>query len=273
MKKKIITIVAIVALVAVLAACLTACNKKSDWEYIEDKGTLVIGYTLINPLNYEDKDGNLIGFETEFATAVCEELGVKPVFQPIVWDSKIIELNAKNIDCIWNGMTITEELKENMDISIPYMENRQVAVTRKSDLEKFNSLEKMKTNGAVLGAERKSAGEKVISETKELADNEYVPLEAQANVLLELKAGTINVGFIDLVMASASVGENTDYSDLVIIDSVTVGESENYGVGLRKNSPETLSKINAAIKKLYADGFIDKLAEKYNLSNAILPQE
>ncbi|MBE7029049.1 MAG: transporter substrate-binding domain-containing protein [Ruminococcaceae bacterium] len=101
-----------------------------DLDYIKQKGELIIGITLFAPMNYNDENGKLIGFETEFATAVCEKLGVTPKFVEINWNSKEIELNSKNIDCIWNGMTITPERQENMSISVPYMQNKQVMVSK-----------------------------------------------------------------------------------------------------------------------------------------------
>ena len=103
----------------------------SDWSYIKNKGELIIGITYFAPMNYEDENGELIGFETEFAKAVCEVLGVKAKFQEINWSAKETELAAKNIDCIWNGMTITEEREENMSITIPYMQNKQVMIVKK----------------------------------------------------------------------------------------------------------------------------------------------
>ncbi len=103
---------------------------EGDLAAIKEKGELVIGITLFAPMNYYDENEKLIGFETEFATAVCEKLGVAPKFVEINWDTKEIELNAKSIDCIWNGMTITAERAENMSISVPYMENKQVMVSK-----------------------------------------------------------------------------------------------------------------------------------------------
>ena len=102
----------------------------SDWAYIQGKGKLVIGITYFAPMNYKDENGELVGFETEFAKAVCAQLGVEAVFQEISWSAKETELEAKNIDCIWNGMTITDERAENMSISIPYMQNKQVKVVK-----------------------------------------------------------------------------------------------------------------------------------------------
>ena len=106
-------------------------EKDSDWAYIQEKGKMIIGITYFAPMNYKDDSGKLIGFETEFATAVCEQLGVTPEFVVINWNTKETELAGKTIDCIWNGMTITEERQENMSISIPYMENKQVMITKK----------------------------------------------------------------------------------------------------------------------------------------------
>ena len=104
--------------------------KDSDWAYIQEKGELIIGITYFAPMNYKNDAGELVGFETEFAKAVCEVLGVKAKFQEINWSAKETELAAKNIDCIWNGMTITDERKEAMSITIPYMTNKQVMVVK-----------------------------------------------------------------------------------------------------------------------------------------------
>ena len=127
--KKILALIMALAMVFVLGAC-GGNAEQTDAEYITEKGTLVIGYTLFAPMNYEDDNQELIGFETEFAEAVCAKLGVDANFVEINWNSKEIELNSKNIDCIWNGMTITDERLENMSISVPYMENKQVMVSK-----------------------------------------------------------------------------------------------------------------------------------------------
>ena len=145
-KRSIAIIMAILAVVLcfALAACggdkntdgnatdgnATAGDVASDLAYIKDKGEMVIGYTEFAPMNYVDDEGNFIGFETEFAKAVCAELGVEAKFQLIDWSAKETELAGKTIDCIWNGMTITPEREENMSISIPYMANKQVMVVK-----------------------------------------------------------------------------------------------------------------------------------------------
>ena len=153
--KKIIALLMVAAMsTAVLTACSgstegsssdadtkTTSGSTSDWSYIENKGEMVIGVTYFEPMNYKDSNGELTGFETEFAQAVCKKLGVKATFQKIDWDSKEVELNSKTIDCIWNGLTINDERKTNMGISTPYMENKQVMVTKEGSEDKYKTAE------------------------------------------------------------------------------------------------------------------------------------
>lgn len=129
---------------------------KADYDAIIAKGELVIGYTVFAPIAYEE-DGQLIGFDIELAEAVCAKLGVTAKFQKIDWDTKVFELNSKNIDVIWNGMTITEELQKNTSITIPYLKNKQIAVIRKADSEKYKTTADM--NEAIIVVEKGSAGQ------------------------------------------------------------------------------------------------------------------
>ena len=182
-----------------------------------------------------------------------------------------MELQSGNIDVIWNGMTINQEYYENMEISNAYMTNRQVAIIKKSNASLYTDIASM--SDAKLGAEQQSAGEKAIRANGTLADNEMITLTAQTDVLNELKAGTIDVGFIDIVMATASVGEGTDYADLMIVENAMIGDDELYGIGMRKGSTELLEKINAAIKELYDDNTLTTIAAKYGLSSALVAQK
>ena len=249
------------------AADSSAVNSEaaeSDWAYIADKGTFVAGITLFEPMNYYDENGELTGFETEFTKAVCEKLGVEAKFQEIEWEQKELELNSKNIDAIWNGLTVTEERKENMAFSTPYIRNKQVVVIKAENADKYKDIESMA--GASCAAESGSAGQSAIEANDVLSQNEFVGASAQKDVLLEVKSGTIEIGVIDYVMAKASVGDGTDYSDLMIVDSVEL-QPEEYAVGLRKDDSETLAKVNAAIDELVADGTLKALAEKYDLAD------
>lgn len=255
-----------VAIAAVMSLSIVGCGEKAekdDLTYIKDNGKMVIGYTIMEPLNYTDKNGDFVGFETEFAKEVCKRLGVEAEFVKINWDSKEIELNSKNIDCIWNGMTITEERAENMSISTPYLENRQVLVVREEDVEKYsNSLK-----GAAVVAEDGSAGEEVMMSDKLFKDAQCTPVESQASALMEIAAGTSDVAVIDYVMAGGSVGEGTDFKNLVIIDKDF--ESEEYGIAFRKGSNVT-AEVNAIITEMMQDGSLIAIADKYGLTNILI---
>lgn len=235
-----------------------------DWQYIADKGNFVAGITLFEPMNYYDENGELTGFETEFTKAVCENLGVEAKFQEIEWDKKEIELNAKTIDAIWNGLTVTEERKENMGFSKSYVRNKQVVVIKADNKDKYTDEASMA--GASCAAESGSAGQTAIETSSVLSQNEFVGASAQKDVLLEVKAGTVELGVLDYVMAKASIGEGTDYSDLMIVEGVELAPEE-YAIGMRKGDTETIEKVNGAIDELVADGTLKALAEKYGLAD------
>ena len=239
-------------------------SEGGDWQYIADKGNFVAGITLFEPMNYYDENGELTGFETEFTKAVCEKLGVEAKFQEIEWDKKEIELNAKTIDAIWNGLTVTEERKENMGFSKSYVRNKQVVVIKADNKDKYTDEASMA--GASCAAESGSAGQTAIETSSVLSQNEFVGASAQKDVLLEVKAGTVELGVLDYVMAKASIGEGTDYDDLMIVEGVELAPEE-YAIGMRKGDTETIDKVNGAIDELVADGTLKALAEKYGLAD------
>lgn len=238
-----------------------------DWSYIADKGDLVIGITYFEPMNYKDENGELTGFETEFAQSVCEKLGVKANFQKIDWDSKEVELNAKTIDCIWNGLTITDERQENMGISTPYMENKQVMVTKAENADKFTTAEAVK--GATVVAEKKSAGEDVAKGDEFFKEANYVSVDSQAKALLEVKSGTADIAIIDYVMSIGTIADGTDYADLKVVEGKDFAK-EQYGIAVRKGDAETLQKINDAVQAVADDGKLEEIAKKYSLQDLLL---
>ena len=242
----------------------STASEGGDWQYIADKGNFVAGITLFEPMNYYDENGELTGYETEFTKAVCEKLGVEAKFQEIEWDKKEIELNAKTIDAIWNGLTVTEERKENMGFSKSYVRNKQVVVIKADNKDKYTDEASMA--GASCAAESGSAGQTAIETSSVLSQNEFVGASAQKDVLLEVKAGTVELGVLDYVMAKASIGEGTDYSDLMIVEGVELAPEE-YAIGMRKGDTETIEKVNGAIDELVADGTLKALAEKYGLAD------
>lgn len=242
-------------------------SSTGDWSYIQDKGDLVIGITYFEPMNYKDENGELTGFETEFAQSVCEKLGVKATFQKIDWDSKEVELNAKTIDCIWNGLTITDDRQANMGISTPYMENKQVMVTKAENADKYANAEAVK--GATVVAEKKSAGEEVAESDDFFKDANYVSVDSQAKALLEVKSGTADIAIIDYVMSIGTIANGTDYADLKVVEGKDFAQ-EQYGIALRKGDTETLEKINNAIQDVANDGKLEEIAKKYNLEDLLL---
>lgn len=178
---------------------------ESDLEYIKGKGKMTIGYTVYAPMNYTDDKGEFVGFDTEFAKAVCEKLGVEPDFVEINWDTKEIELEAKTIDCIWNGFTMTEEREENLDFSVPYILNKQVVVIRKADAEKYKDTASL--SSARLVAEVASAGETAIADDENLAKATYTAVTKQTDALLEVKSNTADAAVLDYTLANAMVGK------------------------------------------------------------------
>lgn len=257
-------IVSLLLATLMIATLLVGCgSQKEDWAYIEDKGTLVIGITLYEPMNYYDENGNLTGFDTEFAQAVCEKLGVEADFQVIEWDQKEFELQSKSIDCIWNGLTVTEERKQDMAFSTSYVENKQVVIIQKANADTYASIEDLKD--ITICAESGSAGQSAIEDDATLSTNEFIGVSAQKDGLLEVKSGTCQACVIDYVLARAVITDETDYSDLMIIEGIELAKEE-YAIGLRLEDVETLEKINGAIAELMADGTMEALGEKYGVN-------
>ena len=232
----------------------------SDLDYIKEKGKLVIGYTVYEPMNYTDADGSFTGFDTELATAVCEKLGVEPEFVEINWDTKVVELDAKSIDCIWNGMTLTEDIMANTATTKAYAKNAQVVVVK--DGTDYSSTADLV--GKTVVAEAGSAGEAAIEGDENLAQADYVSKSVQTDCLMEVAAGTADAAVLDLTLANAMIGEGTDYASLAIVDELN---AEEYGVAFRKGS-DAAAAVDAAFDELKADGTMQALAEKYDLALA-----
>ncbi|MGN0476842.1 MAG: transporter substrate-binding domain-containing protein [Ruminococcus sp.] len=248
----------------VMAVLVTGCgstgsdSSDSDYQNIVDKGELVVGITDYAPMDYKDDNGEWTGFDAEFAKAVADKMGVKVKFMEIDWDNKFLELNSNSIDCIWNGMTICEEVTNNTSCSKAYAKNEQVVVMNKKDSEKYTDAKSLtKLSFAV---ESGSAGQTAAE------DNglEFTAVSAQSDALMEVKSGSVDACIIDSTMASAMTGEGTSYEDLA--QSVTLTKEE-YGVGFRKESDMT-EKFNKYLEELKEDGTLGKLSEKYSVALA-----
>ena len=242
------------------AAASASETAASDLDYIKKKGKMVIGYTVYEPMNYTDADGNFTGFDTELATAVCEKLGVEPEFVEINWDTKVVELDAKSIDCIWNGMTLTDEIMANTATTKAYAKNAQVVVVK--DGTDYSSTADLV--GKTVVAEAGSAGEAAIEGDENLAQADYVSKSVQTDCLMEVAAGTADAAVLDLTLANAMIGEGTDYASLKIVDELN---AEEYGVAFRKGS-DAAAAVDAVFDELKADGTMQALADKYDLALA-----
>ena len=241
-------------------AASSSAAADGDLDYIKGNGKMVIGYTVYAPMNYTDDEGNFTGFDTELATAVCEKLGVEPEFVEINWDTKIVELDAKSIDCIWNGMTLTDEIMQNAACTKAYAKNAQVVVVK--DGTEYSSTADLV--GKTVLAEAGSAGESAIQDDENLSQADYVSKSVQTDCLMEVAAGTADAAVLDLTLANAMIGEGTDYANLKIVDELN---AEEYGVAFRKGS-DAAEAVNAAFDELKADGTLEALAAKYDLALA-----
>ena len=280
MKKKLLALVLAAGMVASMAACgntnsngsasvdnkdasATAENTDSDLAYVKDKGTLVVGITDFEPMDYQDENGNWIGFDADLASAFAKSLGVDVEFVEIDWDNKILELDGKTIDCVWNGMTLTDEVTSSMSCTNAYCKNAQVVVVPSSEADKYQDTDSLKD--LTFAVESGSAGE---AQANELGLN-YTAVTAQSDALMEVAAGTSDAAIIDSLMAGAMVGEDTGYANL----TYTIGlNDEEYGVGFRKGSDLT-EELNNFFKSSYADGSMEQIAEKYGVQAAVVEQK
>lgn len=233
----------------------------SDWDKLKAAGKMVIGITDYEPMNYYDANGKLIGFDTEYAEAVCAKLGIKAEFIEIDWDNKEIELNAGSIDCIWNGMTYTAERDENMDFADSYIYNALVVVIRSKDADKYKTTADL--SSANLVAEAGSTSEEVITGDPDLSKAAYTPVDSLVTSLMEVAAYTANAAVVDSTMAAELVGKGA-YADLIIIDGLVLSEEE-LAIGFRTGS-DMPAKVNEITDDLIADGTLPALAEKYGVN-------
>ncbi len=235
---------------------------ESDQEYVKDKGALVVGITDFEPMDYKDENGDWIGFDADMAKAFAENLGVEVEFVEIDWDNKIMELEGKTIDCVWNGMTLTSEVTSAMECSDAYCNNAQIVIVPADVADKYQDKDSLKDLS--FAVEAGSAGEEQVSEL----ELNYTSVKAQSDALMEVASGTSDAAVIDSLMAAAMVGEGTGYADL----TYTVGlNSEEYGVGFRKGS-DLAAALNDFFAESYADGSMMEIAKTYGVDAAIVEQ-
>lgn len=238
----------------------TAADAKSDLAYVKEKGTLVVGITEFEPMDYKDENGEWIGFDADMAKAFAESLGVTAEFQVIDWDNKILELEGKTIDCVWNGMTLTDEVTSAMECTNAYLNNAQVVVVPADVADQYQDEESLKDLS--FAVEAGSAGE---AEVSALGLN-YTPVSSQADALMEVASKSSDAAVIDSLMAGAMIGEGTGYADL----TYTIGlNSEEYGVGFRKGS-DLAAALNDYFTTSLEDGSMEKVAKTYGVQAALI---
>ena len=259
MKKMLMILMALIMTFSMLTA---TAEDAGDKQYVLDKGVLVVGITDFAPMDYKDAEGNWIGFDADLARAFALELGVAVEFVEIDWDNKILELDGKAVDCIWNGMTLTDAVKNAMECSAPYMNNAQVVVVPADKADQYQSVESLAD--LAFAVEAGSAGE---AEATALGLN-CTPVAAQADALMEVAAGTSDAAVIDALMAAAMIGEGTNYAQL----TYTIGlNSEEYGVGFRKGS-DLAAALNAFLAAAAQDGTLQQIAQTYGVQAALIQQ-
>lgn len=237
-----------------------AQNGASDLDYVKNKGTLVVGITDFEPMDYKDENGVWIGFDADMAKAFAESLGVSAEFVEIDWDNKVMELDGKTIDCVWNGMTLTPEVTSAMECSNAYCNNAQVIVVPVDKADSFQDKDNIPE--VSFAVEAGSAGEAQAS----ALELEHTPVTTQADALMEVAAGTSDAAIIDSLMAAAMIGEGTGYANL----TYTVGlNSEEYGVGFRKGS-DLAAALNDFFAASSQDGSMLAVAEKYGVQAALI---
>ena len=242
------------------AADTTDTATESDVDYIKNKGTLIVVITDFAPMDYKDDNGEWIGYDADLAREVADSLGVDVEFVEIDWDNKILELQNKSIDVVWNGMTLTPEVTNAMECTKAYLNNAQVVVVNKDKADEITSVEA--AADLSFAVESGSAGEAAAEEN----GFNYVAVKTQADAVMEVSAGTSDACIIDLLMAGAMVGEGTSYDNLTHTVELT---TEEYGIGCRKDS-DLAAYINDELKALYDAGTMEEIANKYGVQDAIV---
>lgn len=233
----------------------------SDVDYVKEKGTLIVGMTDFAPMDYKAEGSDeWIGFDADMAKAFAESLGVEVEFLEINWDNKALELENKGVDAVWNGMTLTDDVKALMATSDPYCLNGQVVVLPADVADQYQTAESL--SGLSFAVENGSAG----MEQAEAAGLDYVAMDTQAKALMEVASGTSDAAIIDLLMAGAMIGEGTSYPDLTYTVQLN---SEEYGVGFRKGS-DLVDAFNSFWKDAYDASTVMETAETYGVQESVI---
>lgn len=258
MKKVLIIMLALVLCVSCVFA--VGCGGK----VVKDGDKIVVGITDYKPMDYLDSDGNWTGFDYELAKKTFEELGYTVEFKEIDWDTKIVTLNAGTIDCIWNGMTVTDELLNNLLLSNVYLKNQQYAVVKVANASSYTSTASL--SGKKVAVESGSAAESAV---KDLGASSVEKLTNQNSAIMAVQAGTADVAIVDRALAMSMTAQGTDYYGQLVAKDIGFAEEE-FAIAFRQSDSKLCWNVNKKIASYYKDGTIATLAEKYGLSNSLV---
>ena len=274
-RKGILGLLALVgAAVVSLAGCTQlASNPKVDnWDKYQQQRSITVGFdNTFVPMGFEEKNGNYAGFDIELAQYVSQKLGITIHFQPIDWDMKETELQNGTIDAIWNGYSETEERRQKVAFTIPYMQNTQILVVKKTS--GIRSVEDM--TGKVLGAQNGSSGMLDFEEHPEVLKNRVKGGDADQyqsvnEAIIDLKNDRIDALLIDRVYADyylTTEGIADEY------DTIPSGfESESFAVGVRPADKKLREALNQAFKELYQEGIFQQISQKWFGEDVATPQ-
>lgn len=248
---------------------LTACTQKvsdpkqDNWSKYQKQGSITIGFdNTFVPMGFEEKNGKYAGFDIDLAQAVSEKLGIQVNFQPIDWDMKETELQNGTIDAIWNGYSATDERREKVAFTIPYMENQQVLVSKKS--QNIQSIKDM--NNKVLGAQAGSSGYLDFEAQPDLLKNQVKDQKANQyqsfnEALIDLKNDRIDALLIDRVYANYYLQSEGILNDYNVFSAGF--ESESFAVGVRPADKTLLATLNQAFVALYKEGKFQEISQKW----------
>ena len=257
-----------------LAGCTQmASNPKVDnWDKYQQQKSITVGFdNTFVPMGFEEKNGNYAGFDIELAKYVSKKLGITVHFQPIDWDMKETELQNGTIDAIWNGYSATDERREKVAFTIPYMQNTQILVVKKTS--GIHSVEDM--TGKVLGAQNGSSGMLDFEEHPEVLKNRVKGGDADQyqsvnEAIIDLKNDRIDALLIDRVYADyylTTEGIADQY------DTIPSGfESESFAVGVRPADKKLLEALNQAFKELYQEGIFQQISQKWFGEDVATPE-
>ena len=257
--KKIMFVVAAVACAMIFTACSKKGGKSGNAvDALKARGVFVLGLDdSFPPLGFRDDDNEIVGYDIDLAKEVAKRLGVQFKAQPIDWDAKEMELETGKIDCIWNGFTITEDRKNALSMTFPYLDNEQVLVVRQNDGIKTLGDMKGKTVGFQSGSSAQEAIDDNPDFKKILGDT--VAFKENITALNDLKVGGVDGVVMDSVVANYSIAQTGE--PFAIVKQALA--NEEYGIGFRKKEPELRDEVERILKEMAGDGTVAKISAKW----------